>query len=302
LNPGLPGDLRQGQACGQNLSLHPHVHAIVPGGGLSPQGKWRRAKGKGKFLFPVKAMSIPTHRDRGKFVAGLRQLRQAGKLAYPGGAAKLASEGAWQALKNSCPTAGNPTPTSPSGSNGPQTISPPKTTLRADPAPAEGTGLGERIQRIAVEQEPLDHVTIEETGHGRFTSWTAYVFDAQDSPKAKEWANLRRVIHIHRFRIEKGKETHTNSFYISDRFETSAEYYCQGIRGHWGIENRLHYVKDVVHKEDHNRIKTGTGPIAFAVFSTVAINIHRKQGFQSITEAQDHAIANISDLFCLIST
>ena len=43
---------------GQNLSLHPHLHCIVPGGGITPQGKWRTAKAKnGKFLFPVKAMS-----------------------------------------------------------------------------------------------------------------------------------------------------------------------------------------------------------------------------------------------------
>ena len=42
---------------GSNLSFHPHVHCIVPGGGVSFQGKWKQAKGKGKFLFPVKALS-----------------------------------------------------------------------------------------------------------------------------------------------------------------------------------------------------------------------------------------------------
>lgn len=44
---------------GQNLSLHPHVHAIVPGGGLGYNGQWTPAKSSPgqKFLFPVKAMS-----------------------------------------------------------------------------------------------------------------------------------------------------------------------------------------------------------------------------------------------------
>ena len=55
---------------GQNLSLHPHLHCIVPGGGLSPRGKWRQAKGKGKYLFPVKAMSKIF---RARFVARLRK-------------------------------------------------------------------------------------------------------------------------------------------------------------------------------------------------------------------------------------
>ena len=43
---------------GQNLSLHPHVHSIVPGGGITPSGYWKNAKSNGKFLFPVKAISM----------------------------------------------------------------------------------------------------------------------------------------------------------------------------------------------------------------------------------------------------
>jgi len=42
---------------GQNISFHPHLHCVIPGGGITPQGKWRNSKAKGKFLFPVKAMS-----------------------------------------------------------------------------------------------------------------------------------------------------------------------------------------------------------------------------------------------------
>ena len=42
---------------GQNLSLHPHVHCIVPGGGLDNEARWQKSKGGGeKFLFPVHAM------------------------------------------------------------------------------------------------------------------------------------------------------------------------------------------------------------------------------------------------------
>jgi hypothetical protein len=55
---------------GQNLSLHPHLHCIVPGGGLTASGKWKHAKNKGKFLFPVKALSKVF---RARFVQGLRK-------------------------------------------------------------------------------------------------------------------------------------------------------------------------------------------------------------------------------------
>jgi hypothetical protein len=40
-------------AWGQNLSLHPHLHCIVPGGGVSKAGHWKMAKNKGKYLFNV---------------------------------------------------------------------------------------------------------------------------------------------------------------------------------------------------------------------------------------------------------
>ena len=53
---------------GQNLSLHPHVHMIVPGGGFNAAGCWKPSKQRGTFLFPVKAMSkVFKH----KFMEGL---------------------------------------------------------------------------------------------------------------------------------------------------------------------------------------------------------------------------------------
>ena len=55
---------------GQNLSLHPHLHCIVPGGGISDAGYWKNTKSNGKYLFNVKAMSKVF---RAKFVSELRK-------------------------------------------------------------------------------------------------------------------------------------------------------------------------------------------------------------------------------------
>ena len=55
---------------GQTLSLHPHLHCIVPGGGLTKQGKWKTAKTNGRYLFSVKAMSKVF---RGRFIALLKE-------------------------------------------------------------------------------------------------------------------------------------------------------------------------------------------------------------------------------------
>ena len=54
---------------GQNLSLHPHLHCIVPGGGIATGGHWQALPAHGKYLFSVKAMSKVF---RAKYVAQLR--------------------------------------------------------------------------------------------------------------------------------------------------------------------------------------------------------------------------------------
>ncbi len=62
---------------GQNLSLHPHLHCVVPGGGLSPDGpQWVSCKPG--FFLPVRVLSKVF---RGKFVDGLKEARGQGKLA-----------------------------------------------------------------------------------------------------------------------------------------------------------------------------------------------------------------------------
>jgi hypothetical protein len=60
---------------GQNLTLHPHIHCVIPGGGLSPDGKWITCR-KGFFL-PVRILSRVF---RGKFIDFLRRAWIAGEL------------------------------------------------------------------------------------------------------------------------------------------------------------------------------------------------------------------------------
>jgi len=62
---------------GQKMTLHPHLHCIVPGGGITKQGKWKTAKSDGRYFFNVKAMSKVF---RGKFMAALK-LRLPGMLS-----------------------------------------------------------------------------------------------------------------------------------------------------------------------------------------------------------------------------
>ena len=71
---------------GQNLSFHPHVHCIVPGGGLSNDGL-RFVRSRKKFFIPVKVIS---KKFRGKFLDLLKQAYNKGEIAFFNEATKLA--------------------------------------------------------------------------------------------------------------------------------------------------------------------------------------------------------------------
>jgi hypothetical protein len=80
---------------GQNLHLHPHLHCVVPGGGISPDGlRWVGCK-KQSFFLPVKVLSS---RFRNLFLIYLRKACQAGRLKFHGEMAGLAQPAAFEAL------------------------------------------------------------------------------------------------------------------------------------------------------------------------------------------------------------
>ena len=77
---------------GQNLEHHPHVHYIVPAGGLAPDGS-RWIDSSRRFFLPVHALSRVF---RGKFVTGLKQLAAEGKLQFHGSQRHLATPGCFR--------------------------------------------------------------------------------------------------------------------------------------------------------------------------------------------------------------
>jgi hypothetical protein len=79
---------------GQNLLHHPHVHCVVPGGGIAADGsKWIAAREK--FFLPVRVLSRVF---RGKFIALLKRAFVRGELEFHGSLADMANPGAWQHL------------------------------------------------------------------------------------------------------------------------------------------------------------------------------------------------------------
>jgi hypothetical protein len=67
-------------------------------------------------------------------------------------------------------------------------------------------------------------------------------------------------------------------------------------RGHWGIEDRLHYVRDVTMGEDANRTRNGSGPQALAALRNLAVSKLRLDGVANIAAGLRRNAARVKDL------
>jgi hypothetical protein len=68
------------------------------------------------------------------------------------------------------------------------------------------------------------------------------------------------------------------------------------LRGHWGIENRLHWVRDVTLGEDASRVRSGSAPQVLAALRNLAISHLRLAGVTNIAAALRRNAARVTDL------
>lgn len=171
--------------------------------------------------------------------------------------------------------------------------------------------LQQEMMAIARTAKVKDSHECHQKAHGRRTSWSVTTFDLQQEHCPEGWKNLKTLIVTDKRVIQKvkankpnaGKETlsQSTSYRISD-LNLDAKEFHKGIRGHWGIENRLHWVKDVNFNEDHNRIKNKQGAVNMSIFTTLAINYLRENIDDSIKTAQIIFGQNVKELLYTIRT
>ncbi|MHC5724128.1 MAG: ISAs1 family transposase [Nostoc sp.] len=116
---------------------------------------------------------------------------------------------------------------------------------------------------------------------------------------SQEWTGLKSLIKVERIGTRAGKPYQQVAYYISSLVKSAVDF-AKGIRGHWGIENRLHWVKDVIFNEDHSTIRKGNAPANLSVLRTFALNILRRNGYSSITLAQRFTSNDIDKLLSFV--
>ena len=99
---------------------------------------------------------------------------------------------------------------------------------------------------------------------------------------AAQVAQVRRTV------TKKGKKTVEIVYLItSDRMADTATL-AAWIRGHWHIENKLHWVRDVTYQEDKSLVRTGNAPRVMATLRSLAISLLRLNGHTNIAAANRH--------------
>src|SRR3954469_1781102 len=114
------------------------------------------------------------------------------------------------------------------------------------------------------------HESVED-GHGRHEErYVTVVYDPQGLPA--EWPDVAAVVQVNREREVRGERTVTSHYYIASHDGTAAEF-AGWVRGHWGIENGLHWVLDVVFREDRSRIRAENAGANLAMIRRVAVSL-----------------------------
>jgi predicted transposase YbfD/YdcC len=110
-------------------------------------------------------------------------------------------------------------------------------------------------------------------GHGRREKRTLRVTPLLE--KYLDWPGAVQVFQIHRVRQRKGKVEQETVYGITSLSPQQADAErLQGlVRGHWEIENRLHWVRDVTLGEDACRVRSGEAPQVLAALRNVAVHL-----------------------------
>jgi predicted transposase YbfD/YdcC len=123
----------------------------------------------------------------------------------------------------------------------------------------------------------LDVHVIDEKGHGRERVQGTFVTTRLDGiPAPDDWLGLSSVAMVITEWIDKdGRPKTERRFYISSLTQ-DAQQSANAIRSHWGIENSLHWVLDVVFREDDSRVRRDNGALNLAVIRHGALNLIRQ--------------------------
>lgn len=129
-------------------------------------------------------------------------------------------------------------------------------------------------------------------GHGRVERRTLRVTSILT--RHQKWPGLKQGFEVTRERTEKGKTTVEVVYGITSLAEAEADAgrLLGLVRGHWRIENCLHWVRDMTLGEDASRVRAGTAPQVLAALRNVVVHLLSGEASRSETRESRAAVCN----------
>jgi len=122
------------------------------------------------------------------------------------------------------------------------------------------------------------HETVDGSDHGRVEVRRLWASQELDwFADLSKWKGLRSIIMIESERTVGSAGTSVERRYYWSSHIVDAQTFAEMIRGHWGIENCLHWCLDVGFREDESRIRTDHGPENIALLRKIAMNLAKNE-------------------------
>lgn len=141
-----------------------------------------------------------------------------------------------------------------------------------------------------------------EVGHGRIESRNLTTSEALVG--YSDWPGLAQVFEVGRHVIEKktGEERVELVYGVTSLSAERAtpERLLELVRGHWAIENRSHWVRDVTYDEDRSQVRSGSIPQVLAALRNTAIGLLRSAGYSNIAKAGRELAAQPAKALALV--
>lgn len=127
---------------------------------------------------------------------------------------------------------------------------------------------------------PVSVFEYYEQGHGNQIYRNISLYENKIT-MPKGWNGIERIIKVRRWGLRAGKEFEQTAYYISSKPIYSAVLADMGIRGHWGVENLLHWTKDVHLKEDATTLRNTKQVTTLVYLNNMALNLLKMKGWKT---------------------